>query len=108
MERIINAVKKDNSRRKLKTITETFSAAVNEIDNPRTWEIDYPLREVLFTALVAVCCGSESYYDFETLPKITDGRCHFCPASAVGSPARIPLRLSVSSEGQWSMPNTTL
>jgi len=69
MKRIVNTVKKDNSTRKLKTITKTFSAAINEIDDPRTWEVDYPLREILFTALVAVCCGSESYYDFETFGK---------------------------------------
>ena len=61
MKRIVNTVKKDNSQRKIKAITKTFSIAVKEIDDPRTWEVDYPLREILFTALVAVCCGSESY-----------------------------------------------
>ena len=69
MKRIVNTVKKDNSQRKIKAITKTFSIAVKEIGDPRTWEVDYPLREILFTALVAVCCGSESYYDFETFGK---------------------------------------
>jgi predicted transposase YbfD/YdcC len=66
MKRIVNTVKKDNGQRQIKAVTKTFAAAVKEIDDPRTWEVDYPLREILFTALVAVCCGSESYYDFET------------------------------------------
>jgi predicted transposase YbfD/YdcC len=63
---IINTVKKDNSQRKIKAITKNFAEAVKEIDDPRTWEVDYPLREILFTALVAVICGSTSYYDIET------------------------------------------
>ena len=68
-QRIINTVKKDNSQRKIKAITKTFAAAIKEVDDPRTWEVDYPLNEILFSSLVAVCCGSESYYDFETFGK---------------------------------------
>jgi hypothetical protein len=63
---IVNTVKKDNSQRTIKAITKTFTAAIKEVDDPRTWEVDYPLTEILFTTLVAVCCGSESYDDFET------------------------------------------
>jgi len=66
MKRIVNTVKKDNGERKLKAITKTFTIAVKQIVDPRTWEVDYPLAEVLFTALVAVCCGAASYYDFAT------------------------------------------
>ena len=66
MKRIVNTVKKDNGQRKIKAVAKTFAAAVKEIDDSRTWEVAYPLQEILFTALVAVCCGSESYYDFET------------------------------------------
>ena len=69
MKRIVNTIKKDNGQRKIKAVRKTFSTAVTVIDDPRTWEVDYPLREILFTALVAVCCGSESYYDFETFGK---------------------------------------
>ena len=68
-EHIVNTIKKDNSDRKIKRVRNTFAAAVKEIDDPRTWEVDYPLVEILFTALVAVCCGSTSYYDFETFGK---------------------------------------
>ena len=53
-------------QRKLKAITKTFATAVKQVDDPRTWEVDYPLVEILFTALVAVCCGGGSYYDFAT------------------------------------------
>jgi predicted transposase YbfD/YdcC len=63
---IVNTIKKDNGRRKIKAISQTFATAVKEIDDPRTTDVDYPLAEILFTALVAVCCGSESFYDFET------------------------------------------
>ena len=69
MKRIVNTIKKDNGQRKIKAVRKTFSTAVTAIDDPRTWEVDYPLREILFTALVAVCCGSESYDDFETFGK---------------------------------------
>jgi len=41
LKRIVNTVKKDNSTRKLKTIAKAFSAAIKEIDDPRTWEVDY-------------------------------------------------------------------
>ena len=57
---IVNTIKKDNGRRKIKAISQTFATAVKEIDDPRTTDVDYPLAEILFTALVAVCCGSES------------------------------------------------
>ena len=63
---LVNTVKKDNGQRKTKAISKTFATAVKKIDAPRTWEVDYPLVEILFTALVAVCCGGESYYDFAT------------------------------------------
>jgi predicted transposase YbfD/YdcC len=66
MTHIVNTVKKDNGQRKIKAIAKTFATAVKQIDDPRTWEVDYPLAEVLFTALVAVCCGAMSYYDFAT------------------------------------------
>jgi predicted transposase YbfD/YdcC len=61
-----NTVQEDNDTEQVQAIAQTFAAAVQEIDDPRTWEVDYPLAEILFTALVAVCCGSESFYDFET------------------------------------------
>jgi predicted transposase YbfD/YdcC len=43
-----------------------FAEAVDEIDDPRIWEPTYPLDEILFVALVAVLCSSESYDDFES------------------------------------------
>ena len=62
-KRIVNTVKKDNGQRRIKKMAETFNEAVEAIDDPRTREVDYPLSEILFIALVAVLCGSESYYD---------------------------------------------
>ena len=41
----------DNGRRKVNAIAQTFATAVNEIDDPRTSDVDYPLAEILFTAL---------------------------------------------------------
>ena len=69
MKHIVNPIKKDNGQRKIQSVTQTFALAVRQIDDPRKWEVDYPLAEILFTALVAVCCGAESYYDFETFGK---------------------------------------
>ena len=65
---IVNTLKKDNGLRKIKTIAQEFADAVGEIDDPRkrTDSIWYSLDEILFTALAAVICGSESYPDFET------------------------------------------
>jgi predicted transposase YbfD/YdcC len=70
-KQVVNTLKKDNGQRKLKKVAKTFKEAVKEIDDPRTREgaVDYPLVEILFSALAAVICGSESYYDFETFGK---------------------------------------
>jgi len=70
-KRIVNTVKKDNGQRKVKKIAQKFAEAVNEIDDPRKriGKVDYPLNEILFIALVAVICGSTSFYDIETFGK---------------------------------------
>jgi hypothetical protein len=67
-KRIVNIVKKENQKRKINAIVPDFNAAVEQLDDPRTRKgaIDYPLNEILFTALVAMICGSESYQDFAT------------------------------------------
>jgi len=68
---IVNALNKDNQQRKIKKIAKMFVQTVKKMNDPRTSEgaIQYPLDEILFTALAAVLCGSESYYDFETFGK---------------------------------------
>jgi predicted transposase YbfD/YdcC len=68
---VVNTIKKDNGNRKVKKIAQTFKQAVKVIDDPRTRKgaIDYPLAEILFIALVAVICGSVSYYDIESFGK---------------------------------------
>jgi len=68
---LVNTLKKDNSRRKVKKIASTFDLAVHEIDDPRTktGAIDYPLVEILFTALTAAVCGATSYPEIETFGK---------------------------------------
>ena len=63
---IANTVQEDNGDKHVRSIANVFAIAVKKIDDPRTGEVDYPLAEILFTAFVAVCCGSESYYDFAT------------------------------------------
>ena len=68
---IVNVLKKDNQQRKVKKVAQSFAQTIKEINDPRTSEgaIQYPLDEILFTALAAVICGSESYDDFETFGK---------------------------------------
>jgi predicted transposase YbfD/YdcC len=67
-KRLVNIVKKDNSQRRVKKIARPFSKALADVSDPRTREkrIDYPLNEIVFTSLVAVICGGESYQDFAT------------------------------------------
>jgi predicted transposase YbfD/YdcC len=67
-KRLVNTIKKDNSPRNVKKIARQFSEALDEIVDPRKREkrIDYPLNEIVFTSLVAVICGAESYQDFAT------------------------------------------
>ena len=67
-KKAVNTVKKDNGERKVKKIAKAFADAVDIIDDPRkrTGAVDYPLNEILFSALVAVICGSESFDDIET------------------------------------------
>ena len=63
---IVNVVKNANSCRKIRKISKTFAKAVREVEDPRVQvAVHYPLEEILFTALVTVICGGESYYDFE-------------------------------------------
>jgi len=63
---LVNTFNKDNGQRTIKAITKTFSTAVKQVNDPRTWEVDDPLVEILFTALVAVCCGGGFYDDVAT------------------------------------------
>jgi predicted transposase YbfD/YdcC len=67
-KRLVNTVKKDNSPRSVKKIARQFSKALEATVDPRTREkrINYPLNEIVFTSLVAVICGAESYQDFAT------------------------------------------
>jgi predicted transposase YbfD/YdcC len=64
----VNTVKKDNSQRTVKKVARQFSKLLDDLADPRTREkrIDYPLSEIVFTALVAVICGATSYQDFAT------------------------------------------
>jgi predicted transposase YbfD/YdcC len=64
---IVNTVQQDNQDAQVQEIALTFDTAVQEIDDPRrVRDVDYPLVEILFTALVAVCCGAKSYPEIET------------------------------------------
>ena len=55
-KQIVNTIKKDNGTRKVKKVTQAFTAIVKEVDDPRvrTDSIHYPLAEILFIALSAV------------------------------------------------------
>ena len=70
-KQIVNTLKKDNGTRKVKRVSQEFTAIVKEIDDPRvrTDSIHYPLAEILFIALAATICGGESYRDFEAFGK---------------------------------------
>jgi predicted transposase YbfD/YdcC len=65
---LANSIQEDNGDERVQEIAQTFATAVKDIDDPRTktGAIDYPLTELLFTALVAVCCGAESFGEIET------------------------------------------
>ena len=38
---VVNTIKKDNGSWKINAVAKTFATAVNKIDDPRTWEVDY-------------------------------------------------------------------
>jgi len=64
---IANTVQEDNTDAQVHAIALTFDRAVQDIVDPRRIrDVDYPLVEMLFTALVAVCCGAESFGEIET------------------------------------------
>ena len=65
---LVNAVKKDNSQRKVKKIARQFSKTLKSLADPRKRKgrIDYPLHEILFVALVSVICGATSYPQIAT------------------------------------------
>ena len=59
---IVNVLKKDNQQRKVKKAAQSFAQTVKEINDPRTSEgaLQYPLDEILFTALAAVISNTMS------------------------------------------------
>ena len=65
---IANTVHEDNGGEKVQEIALAFDTAFQEVDDPKTktGAIDYLLAEILFTSLVAVCCGAKSFSKIET------------------------------------------
>jgi len=63
----VNTIHEDNWDKNVQSIARTFDTAVQEINVPRrVRDVDHPLVEILFTALIAVCCGAQSFGDIET------------------------------------------
>jgi predicted transposase YbfD/YdcC len=64
---IVNTIRQDNLDAQVQAVALIFDTAVQEIgDFRRVRDVDYPLVEILFTALVAVCCGAKSFVEIET------------------------------------------
>lgn len=64
--KIVNTVKKSNSNRTVKKVAKSFLTSIDKIQDPRTRHFEYPIAEIIFIAVFAVICGSESYQDFTT------------------------------------------
>lgn len=65
-KKVVNIVKKSNSKKHVKKTAKSLLLAMNKIEDPRTRHFEYPITEILFIAVFAVMCGSESYQDFST------------------------------------------
>jgi predicted transposase YbfD/YdcC len=63
---IINIVRQQNTKKKVKDTAVDFLRLIEHLDDPRTREVDYPLPEILFVAVFAVLSGAESYQDIAT------------------------------------------
>ena len=64
-----NIIQQDTPPEKFHLIAHRFLQIVDQVENPRTRPCDYPLNEILFLAVCAVLCGSESYEDIATFGK---------------------------------------
>ena len=61
-----NVIKQQYNKAKIASIAVHFQSAIEQIDDPRTGYCNYPLCEILFVAIIAVLCGSESDQDIAT------------------------------------------
>jgi len=64
-----NIIQQDNPPKQIRIIAHRFLQIVEQVENPRTRPCDYPLNEILFIAVCAILCGSESYEDIATFGK---------------------------------------
>jgi hypothetical protein len=61
-----NVIKQQYNKAKIAGIAVHFQHSIEQLDDPRTGSCDYPLSEILFVAIIAVLCGSESDQDIAT------------------------------------------
>ena len=61
-----NVIKQQYTKTKIAGIAVHFQHSIEQLDDPRTGSCDYPLAEILFVAIIAVLCGSESDQDIAT------------------------------------------
>jgi hypothetical protein len=61
-----NIIKWQYNKGKIAGIAAHFLHSIDKLDDPRTGSYDYPLGELLFVAIIAVLCGSESDQDIAT------------------------------------------
>ena len=61
-----NVIKQQYNKAKIATVAAHFLRSIEQLDDPRTGSCDYPLSEILFVAIFAVLCGSESDQDIAT------------------------------------------
>lgn len=64
---IENTFEKQKNKKQVQAAAENFFNAVADLSDPRQIDqCDYPLKEILFVAVLAVMCGSESFEDIAT------------------------------------------
>jgi hypothetical protein len=62
-------IKQNNDKSAIQEAANNFLNTAEQIDDPRTRDCPYPLREILFLAAVAYLCGRESDQDIATFGK---------------------------------------
>jgi predicted transposase YbfD/YdcC len=60
----------ENGEAAIQHLSATTLPRIDDIDDPRTRHITYPLREILFVAAIATLCGADSNEKFATFGRI--------------------------------------
>jgi hypothetical protein len=64
-------LKRRNTKTKIQNASHDALQSIDTIDDPRTRHCDYPLREILFLAVVAYLCDAKSNGSDNSFPSKT-------------------------------------